>query len=87
MKEKNINNKLLEIIDFFVVFSTTRSYKEDFMKVFYSTQFNPDTGEVESFTPCPRKGEAVKVGSDDCVRCADFSAIMLKRAVECRNNQ
>ncbi len=30
MKEKNINNKLLEIIDFFVVFTTTRSYKEDF---------------------------------------------------------
>ena len=55
-------------------------------KIFYSTQFNPDTGEVEFITPCPRKVEVVKVGSDDCVRCADFSAIMLRGIVECRNN-
>lgn len=57
-----------------------------FKKIFYSTHFTPDTGEVEFTTPCPQKGELVKVGSDDCVRCADFSAIMLKGAVECRNN-
>ena len=56
-------------------------------KILYSTQFKPDSGEIEYLTPCPKKVEAVKVGSDDCVRCADFSAIMLKGAVECRNNQ
>lgn len=56
-------------------------------KILYNTLFKPDTGEVEFTTPCPMKGDAVKVGSGDCMGCADFSAITLKGAVECRNNQ
>lgn len=56
------------------------------VKVDYMTAFEADTGEVEFVTPCPWV-EGVRVGSDDCVRCADFRAVLFTQQVECGKNQ